>query len=271
MELPKLQDWPTALHGLAISVALLSIALCLGPPGHARPEVEPEVEPPSLRSSPVEAEPEPSTEDSERIVIGLSPSPSAEPAPSPVAIARVEPERVEPPSVAPERAEPPPRRAVPSPPPRHRRAGARTEASESVITDIAAPEPSPANQAQRERVNRALAERGLDRADAERLPAVAAAMIDTTPGADPVTLVLSALDRTTLPDELLKRKLDGFGRELSSGASTLSKERVDRFEENYLELKTTFGPALGRDARQRLLKDITAARRALARAIEQSR
>ena len=78
-------------------------------------------------------------------------------------------------------------------------------------------------------------------------------------------------NKDRLPDELLKRKLDGFGRELSSGASTLSKERVDRFEENYLELKTTFGPALGRDARQRLLKDITAARRALARAIEQSR
>jgi hypothetical protein len=51
----------------------------------------------------------------------------------------------------------------------------------------------------------------------------------------------------------------------------LSKERVDRFEENYLELKTTFSPALGREARQRLLKDITAARRALARAVEQSR
>lgn len=103
------------------------------------------------------------------------------------------------------------------------------------------------------------------------LPAVAAAMADATPGADPVAIVLAALDRTTLPDELLKRKLDGFGRELAAGAEQLSKERVDRFEENYLELKTTFSPALGREARQRLLKDITAARRALARAVEQSR
>ena len=65
MELVKLRDWTTALHGLSVSIALLSIALCLGPLGRAEGSADTAAVP--------------SVEPSERIVIGLPDAAEIEP------------------------------------------------------------------------------------------------------------------------------------------------------------------------------------------------
>ncbi|MFO0723969.1 MAG: hypothetical protein U1E65_09320 [Myxococcota bacterium] len=252
---PTAREWPLALHALAMSISVLAIAL--------------------LRA------PDPEAPEPERIILPAVPS---EPPPSPTPQTPVEAAPiavVEEPRAMPA---PPVEMLEPLPEPAHQSARRRPRPSGRAARPPDAPEvasPSPSapvvdrealGRAARERAARALAERGLELGEAERLPAIASALATLDdPQADAAATVIAALERTTLPDDLLKKKLDLLRRDLEAAAPKLPRERMDRLEERFLELKTNFSPTIGREARQRLLRDVTGARLTVARAIAEQR
>ena len=124
-------------------------------------------------------------------------------------------------------------------------------------------------------VDRAVARRGLVRADLADLPQTAKALAQwrvarkegtRTSAATALAELLAAIDTAPISEALLQRKLSSLSRSLESAGKTIPASAFRRFEDEFLDISMAVGSSPAPARRTKLARRIAALMQALERA-----